>query len=223
MTDQTPGDVQATSPAPADSTPASAPVTPVQTPAAEYPPELADLIAEMLRDPVGMARHLKETRTEAAKRRHAEKAAEEAARRAEENRLAEQQKWQELADLRQKELDQYKPRAERVEALESVVRETIQARISALPEQWRDAVPEFEDPAKTLKWLDANASKFAVPRPPSTDAGVRSDVKPVAALSDEERQFAQAAGMTEDQYREYKAKTKVDAERRTQFPKILQA
>jgi hypothetical protein len=219
MTENT-SDVQTTPPAPPAPTVDSVPQTPpANVPAAE--PANAQERTDLSALPEDVRKYIEDLRKESKDRRVALQKAEDQRKREEEARLAENQQYRELAELRQKELDQVKPRADRLEAIEAAMRETVQARIDALPETWRSVVPEYDDPLKTLQWLDANAAKLAAPRPPSTDAGTRGDVKPTTALSDVEMRTASLAGMTPEQYAEYKAKKREDEERRNQIPSGL--
>lgn len=157
--------------------------------------------------PADIRKYIDELRKESASYRIAAKAREAELVRAEETKLAEQQKWQELAELRAKEVDALKPERERREVLEGFVRDTVAKRIEALPEAYRTLVPEYDDPVKTLAWLDANAGKLITPRPPTLDAGVRGDSsQTLPKLTEVEQQLARMAGMTDQQYAEYKAR-----------------
>jgi hypothetical protein len=125
--------------------------------------------------PADIRKYIDELRKESASYRVAAKAREAELARAEEAKLAEQQKWQELATLREQQVKELEPERERREALEGFVRDTVAKRIEALPEAYRTLVPEYDDPVKTLAWLDANAGTLKTPRPPALDAGVRGD------------------------------------------------
>lgn len=162
---------------------------------------------------------IRETRKEAAANRIKAKQEAEQRARDEQTRLAQQQEWQKLAELTAAERDQLKPKAERSDTLEAFVRQTVETRVNGLPEQYRTLVPDYDDPVKTLAWLDANAGKLAVPRPPVTDAGARGDTVPLPKLTDQERQLAQMAGMTEQQYAEIKAKKNAPPQTPT-FPSL---
>lgn len=157
--------------------------------------------------PEDIRKYIDGLRKEAAAYRVAAKAKEAELARAEEAKLAEQQKWQELATLREQQLAELKPERERREALETFVKDAVTKRIEALPEAYRTLVPEYDDPVKTLAWLDANAGKLVTPRPPALDAGVRGDSGlALPKLTEVEQQLARMAGMTDQQYAEYKAK-----------------
>lgn len=157
--------------------------------------------------PADVRKYIESLRKEAAEHRIRAKAEAEQRAREEQERLAQQQEWQKLAELRARELEELKPKAERLDTLEAFMRSTVEARIEALPEQYRTLVPDYDDPVKTLAWLDANASKLSAPRPPATDAGVRGDSgATLPKLTDIERELARMAGMTPEQYAEIKAK-----------------
>lgn len=151
--------------------------------------------------PEDIRKYIDGLRKEAASYRVAAKAKEAELARAEEAKLAEQQKWQELATLREQQLAELKPERERREALETFVKDAVSKRIEALPEAYRTLVPEYDDPVKTLAWLDANAGKLVTPRPPALDAGVRGDSAPsTAALTPEQQTLARKFGLSDEQY-----------------------
>lgn len=143
---------------------------------------------------------------DAAKRRIAAKEAEDKLKAEQEARMVEQNKWQELAEQRGKELDALRAAAAKAEAYEKQAAETLRKRIEALPEHVRGAVPEYDDPLKVMTWLDANAAVLSLPTPPPTDAGVRGVAVQNIRLTPEESALARLAGMTDEDYYKYKRK-----------------
>lgn len=61
------------------------------------------------------------------------------------------------------------------EQYRTTLQQTIAARLETVPEQLRSLVPEYDDPAKVLAWLDANADKLVQPTAPPLDPGPRGD------------------------------------------------
>lgn len=151
--------------------------------------------------PESWQKEIRELRDENAKRRKAETAAENARKAAEELALAEQGKYKELAEQRLAEIESLKARAAKADAYEQQAADTLKRRIEALPEHVRGAVPDYDDPLKTVAWLDANAAVLSLPTPPPTDAGVRGAVvaRPVP-LSAQEVEMARAMGLTQEAY-----------------------
>ncbi len=110
-------------------------------------------------------------------------------------------------------IDDLKPKAELAKALEATVKEYFELELADVPEDRRDLIPDG-DVATKLKWLKKAklAGVFGTPKAPNLDAGVTGDKgKPSLKLTDEERQLAQMAGMTPEQYATYKAGGKVTA------------
>ena len=81
---------------------------------------------------------------------------------AEKKRLAEDAKWQELAEKTQSELAALKAEAERAERLGAIMATMYDNRLKALPANLRKAVESLPatDPLDRLAWLDANESLF---------------------------------------------------------------
>jgi gas vesicle protein len=120
---------------------------------------------------------------------------EEAQQRAEQSRMADEKRYQELADSYKGELERIKPVVEQVDEWKSALRETAQTHIAQLPEDARDLVPEYDDPRQTLAWLNKNAAKLMRPSAPAMDAGQRGDTpahSSVKLSSEQESALAQA-------------------------------
>lgn len=135
----------------------------------------------------------------------------EAARKADEDkRLADQQEWQKLAEQRAARISELEPVAKRVQEIAEALQATVKARVERLPEDMRGLVPEYEDPRKTLAWLDANEARLLRPVAPGTDAGTRGEAgQSVPRLSDWELQLARIAGLTPEQWAKYRAQGQV--------------
>lgn len=100
---------------------------------------------------------------------------------AEKKRLAEDAKWQELAEKTQAELAALKAEAERAERLGAIMATMYENRIKALPANLRKAVESLPatDPLDRLAWLDANESLFTqVQAVPDINAGSGGPAKP---------------------------------------------
>jgi seryl-tRNA synthetase len=88
-----------------------------------------------------------------------------------------------------------------LQSARDALEKSVRARIDALPAEWHDAVPDFDDPAKTLQWLDTVAHKLTRPSAPNTNAGAMSDkTKSSTKLTAEQRDMAKLFGLTDEQY-----------------------
>lgn len=122
----------------------------------------------------------------AQERNKAAKAAEKAAAELEKKQLAENAKWQELAEKTQAELAATKADAERLERVSAVVQAMYDTRLKALPAAMRKAVESLpvQDPLDRLAWLDANEGLFAQAQiVPDINAGGGGGSKPSPDIS----------------------------------------
>ena len=122
----------------------------------------------------------------AQERNKAAKAAEKAAAELEKKQLAENAKWQELAEKTQAELAATKADAERLERVSAVVQAMYDTRLKALPAPLRKAVESLpvQDPLDRLAWLDANEQLFAQAQTvPDINAGSGGGSKPSPDIS----------------------------------------
>jgi hypothetical protein len=149
-------------------------------------------------------------RSEAKQNRLNAKAAEKRTESEATARLEANKEWEQAASTYKKQVEALAPRAERLDAMEQFVRESAQKRIDQLPKQFRSLVPDYDDPLKTLAWLDANAGTLHLPAVPNTGAGEQGDGAGAVAvkLNAEELSLAKQSGMTPEQFAEYKQRRK---------------
>lgn len=99
-------------------------------------------------------KEIRDLRKEAADRRKAATDAENAAKANEEQNLAQQQKWQELAEKRRGELDALKSKVETADKLTEMVTVQYTTEIKAWPEQVRAMAPSDDASILTkLEWM----------------------------------------------------------------------
>jgi hypothetical protein len=84
--------------------------------------------------------------------------------------LADDARKQELsqtteAEKLQAEIARLNSELEATKGFRSAFEDSLQARIEAIPAEQRNRIPEFDDPRKTMQWLDKNADLFAPPQP----------------------------------------------------------
>lgn len=98
--------------------------------------------------------------------------------------------------------DALKPRAERADALEAALKATVELRIKKLAKQHQSLVPDFDDPVKTLAWLDANEAALSQPVPPNLNPGTQGDStkKDPQLTPEQEALIAKIPGMTREKY-----------------------
>lgn len=101
----------------------------------------------------------------------------------------------------QKVIDDLKPKAERVTALEAALKTYLDAEIAEIPESMRDLI-QGGDITEQLKWIKAAKAKgvFGTPRAPEMDAGARGDrpQKPPTAEAQRATNIAAAYGYSLD-------------------------
>jgi len=134
-----------------------------------------------------------------------------ASERAAKKKLEEEGNYKTLLDQTNAELEGLKAYKERAALLDDIIRKGNDALIQRLPEDRRGIVPMEYPPEKLRTWLDANFALLTKQPAPDFDAGAGagSGSNGSAAppkLTDEEKQWATAAGMTEKAYAEYKNK-----------------
>lgn len=165
------------------------------------PPELQALMDSIKANPQTVAEEMKTLRAEAKQRRLDATKAESDRQAAEAARLEADAKWQEAAQAYKKQLDDLAPKAQRVDAADQFLKDMAARRIAALPKQFQALVPEYDDPLKTLAWLEANAATLSLPNPPPMGQGDQSDkaIKTVE-LTPAQKQMAKNLKMTEEKY-----------------------
>lgn len=99
---------------------------------------------------------------------------EKANRDAQNAALAEQNRYKELYEALQKEVEPLRASAEKASRYESAIAERNQARIASIPKEKQLAVPPLDDPIKLEQWLD-NAIPLLMeapkPKAPNLDGG----------------------------------------------------
>lgn len=143
-----------------------------QTPASS---ELDSLIEKIKADPAKTAADIKELRTELKRRRETEKEADRKRAESETLKLEQDRKFEELSTQLKGKLAEVEPKAARLDEYETFLNQQLERRLAALPPQWRDAVPEYDDPRKVLEWLDRNEAKMRLPSLVNTGAGQQGD------------------------------------------------
>ncbi|MEQ9027559.1 MAG: hypothetical protein RLP44_02490 [Aggregatilineales bacterium] len=152
--------------------------------------------------------YIKELRNEAAANRVAAKKAQEEASKREQARLAEEGKWKELADARERELAEASPYKERATTLEAMIRESNAGRIEKVREEMRGMIPTDYPPEKLSGWLDSNWGMLTKPTATDTDAGAGGGGGKLTPLTAEEKRVAERSGMSEEDYQKSKERIK---------------
>ena len=115
-----------------------------------------------------------------------EKEQEKRAAELEKKQLAENAKWQELAEKTQAELAATRADAERLERVSAVVTAMYETRLKSLPAPLRKAVESLpvQDPLDRMQWLDANEALFTQAQAvPDINAGSGGGSKPSPDIS----------------------------------------
>lgn len=138
---------------------------------------------------------IKDLRTEAADNRVTASRIKTEAEQAETARLAKLGEWETLAKNAQEKLAEVEPKSKRAEELTAFITASLKGRIEALPEAYRGMVPAFDDPLKTLAWLDANAKLLTMPAAPNLDAGAGNASAAQGKVSPELEALAKKMGV----------------------------
>ena len=92
------------------------------------------------------------------------------------SQLADQQKWQELAQRYQAERDELKPYKAQAESVSETLESLLTAQLADLPDEARVMVGDMPGTAQEkLDWLAKNRSRLLKPLAPAMDAGARGD------------------------------------------------
>lgn len=113
--------------------------------------------------PPDVQQYIDDLRKEAETYRKEKKAAELVAKKAEEDTLANQQKWQELAEKRAQRIAELEPVALQLEEINGAFNATLTAKLEALPEDIRkelEPVRASMKPVEFSKWLDTMIPRF---------------------------------------------------------------
>lgn len=114
-------------------------------------------------------------------------------------KLEEQGNFSELRTQLQAEIEALKPTAERAAALERIIRESNEARVKNVPEQYRGMIPADYAPEKLQAWLNANEALLSKQPAPSFDAGAGAGGAPAASsLTPEQKAMAKRFGLKEE-------------------------
>lgn len=116
-------------------------------------------------------------------------------------------KFKELAEQRAAEIAELQGYKERAATLDTMFRESNKKRVEQVPETMRGLVPTEYSPEQLAGWLDANSARLTQRPAPEMDAGAGAGGgKKLPKLSSFEKQVADASGMTETEYAEFKVK-----------------
>lgn len=116
--------------------------------------------------------------------------------------LAEQGKWKELAEQRQKDLDAALSKASQVEGYEKTLQDTLKSQLEELPAELRGLVPDELSTPQRLAWLAKNKTILMKPAPQDIGAGRKggNGQGKQIELTAEEQQLAKMYGYTPEEY-----------------------
>lgn len=90
---------------------------------------------------------------------------------AQRKQLEEDGKFRTIAEQQAVDLARLKPIEERATALEKIIRDSNEARIKNVPDQYKNMIPLEYAPEKLQAWLNANEALLVKPPAPNYDAG----------------------------------------------------
>lgn len=122
-----------------------------------------------------------------------------------ETELAEQNKWRELAETRQKELESMSGYKDQYETVLDGISKSNERRIESIPQDMRTLVPDIE-PTDLSQWLDANEALLKKPSAPDLGASAGNNDRPGSqvVLTEEELAIARKLGVSEEDYKNRK-------------------
>lgn len=147
---------------------------------------------------------------EVQKRKDLEKrlaAQEKAGQEAETKRLKEAQDYKALYEKTAAELSDAKPKAEKLEAYETTLKETLASAIEEIPADRRGLIPDELSTEAQLRWISRNRALLA--KSPTFDIGAGKKgggAQKGVELSPEELEVARNFGMSAEDYAKYKDK-----------------
>ena len=122
-----------------------------------------------------------------------------------EKRLAEQSKFQELAENRGKELVEAQAKASKVESYEKTLQDVLASQVEGLPEDKRGLIPDELTTQQKLSWLAKNSAILKAPAAFDIGAGRNGSggSNPVV-LTPEEIETAKKFKMSPEDYAKYR-------------------
>lgn len=137
-----------------------------------------------------------ELKKKLAEREKADRAAQQQAEQAEAQRLAEQQKWQELAQKHEARLKELEPVQAKAQAYEAALKKLLDEQRKAVPGYVLPLLDKM-DAAEQLEWIAANAGQFqASPKPtPPNINGTETGTKPAGLDEAEVAELAAIYGV----------------------------
>lgn len=118
--------------------------------------------------------------------------------------LVEQNRYKELYEQARSELDTLKAAKEQATRYSAALQATNEARLKQVPEEKQSYVPEYDDPVKLGTWLDENLPKLVTPGkptpPPMDGSAGATPPERSAKLTEQQRAFIAATGISEDAY-----------------------
>jgi ribonucleoside-triphosphate reductase len=122
-----------------------------------------------------------------------------------EKRLAEQSKFQELAENRGKELVEAQAKASKVESYEKTLQDVLTAQVESLPEDKRGLIPDELTTQQKLSWLAKNSAILKAPAAFDIGAGrTGGNGSSTVVLSPEEMETAKKFKISPEEYSKYR-------------------
>ena len=134
-------------------------------------------------------------RKENAGHRTAKNDAEKAAKLADEKRLADDKKWEELAEQRQARITELEPLSEQVTSYQETLKAMADKAMEGLPEHIKPLLAD-RDPVWQLNYLTEHAAELAAPGPANINATSQSQGTPPPEITQQQiDEFAARAGV----------------------------
>jgi hypothetical protein len=127
---------------------------------------------------------------------------EKTAQESEKNRLKDKEDYKKLYEEAEKELATYKPKAEKLETYETIMKDNLAAQLAEIPEERRSLVPSWASVEDQLKYIAQNRALLSKSTAFDIGAGKLGggNNKKTVELTDDQRIFARNTGVTDEEY-----------------------
>jgi hypothetical protein len=146
-----------------------------------------------------VTKELREAKTLLKQMQDASEAAELARKQQTETELAEQNQYKQLYESAKAEVESLKALQSEVKRYRESFENTLQSRIQSIPEEKRALIPDYDDPIKTMAWLDKALPELTTPPKPNAprldggSGGAGGTGNPIGNLNPVQRQLIDAA------------------------------
>jgi len=128
-------------------------------------------------------------------------------------KLAEDERWQELAETRQTEIERLKGVEDQFTSVNTTLDGLLEAQLADLSDDAKAMVPKALSTQDQINWIAENRQRLTRPSAPPMDAGARGDrVAPDKAIPPEEMAAFLASGLSKEVWNKKKSARRSEPE-----------